>query len=66
MQSIEYDELPKDIRQIVDTFDDSVEGYQECNRIISELNKVGWTADYYLDGVLFDFRKTESELIIKI
>lgn len=60
-KSINYDQLPKEIQAIVNTFDDSKEGYKECERIIQELNKVGYTADYYLDAVLFDFREIESD-----
>lgn len=61
MKSLTYDELPTNIKLIVNTFDDSVDGYKECERIIQELEAKGYTADYGLDAVLFDFRKLESE-----
>lgn len=54
---MEYDKLPTDVRQIIDQFRDGTDAYKECERIISELNNIGWDADYGLDGILYDFKK---------
>ena len=54
---MEYNKLPTDVRQIIDNFHEERDQYKECSRIISELNNIGWDADYGLDGILYDFKK---------
>ena len=51
---MEIEQLPQNVKNILNTFDENKDSYQECERIISELNLIGYTADYYLDGVLFN------------
>jgi hypothetical protein len=53
----EYDNLPQQVKDIVDTFNEELDAYAECKRLIKELNSIGWTADYYLDGILFDIKQ---------
>ena len=50
----EYDNAPQEVKNILDSYNENEDSYKECERIIKELNLIGWTADYYLDGVLFD------------
>lgn len=54
MTAEEYDNLPENVKDILNTFDEDLDSYIECERIISELNLIGYTAEYYLDGVLFN------------
>ena len=54
---MEYDKLPTDVRQVIDYSYDGIDTYKECQRKISELNKIGWDADYGLDGILYNFKK---------
>lgn len=54
MTAEEYDNLPENVRDIINSFDEDLDSYIECERIISELNLIGYTAEYYLDGVLFN------------
>ena len=54
MTARQYQNLPQNVKDIVDSFDEDLDSYMECERIISELNLIGYTADYYLDGVLFN------------
>ena len=54
MTAEEYDNLPDNVKDIINSFDEDLDSYVECERIISELNLIGYTAEYYLDGVLFN------------
>ena len=54
MTAEEYDNLPDNVKDIINSFDEDLDSYIECERIISELNLIGYTAEYYLDGVLFN------------
>lgn len=53
----EYNRLPQHIKNIVDTFDEDKCSYAECARIKKELETVGYTCDYGLDGSLYDIKK---------
>lgn len=55
--TLEYDDLPLKIKKIVDTFDENKDAYKEADRIIRELKRNGYTADYGLDGVLHSFER---------
>jgi len=52
MTAKEYDNLPKEIKNIVDSWDDNKDLYSECDRIKKELEQKSWTCDYGLDGTL--------------
>jgi vancomycin permeability regulator SanA len=54
MTAKQYENLPQQVKIILDSFDENKESYSECKRIEKELLKIGCTCDYYLDGVLFD------------
>lgn len=56
MTAEQYDNLPSDVKSIVDSWDDNKELYAECARIKDELNYLGWTCDYGLDGEVYDVR----------
>ena len=57
MTAEEYEDLPKEIKDITDSWDDNKGLYAECNRIQKELEQKGWTCDYGLDGMVYDVRK---------
>jgi hypothetical protein len=48
-----YDNLPDEVKAIVDTWTDEGDKYVECRRVINELEKIGWTGDYGLDGEIY-------------
>lgn len=48
----QYDDLPKRIRTILDSFDEDSDRYNECERILHELKQEGWHGDYDLAGEL--------------
>lgn len=57
----EYDLLPQEAKDIVDTFDENGDAYFECGRIINKLKTIGWTADFDLSGTLYDFKKISNK-----
>lgn len=56
MTANEYDSLPISVKRVVDSYDDDKDLYAECARIEKELNKIGWTCEYGLDGEVYDVR----------
>jgi hypothetical protein len=52
----QWDALPEHIKEICGTFDENEDSYQECAKLQDRLQSVGWTCDYYLDGVPFDVK----------
>jgi len=57
MTAAEYENLPQEIKNIVDSWDDYMDLYAECSRIQKELKQKGWTCDYGLDGMVYDVRR---------
>jgi hypothetical protein len=60
MTEIEYDNFPQEVKAIVDTYDDNENLYEECHRIQKELEHIGWTCDYGLDGEVYYVRPKEK------
>jgi hypothetical protein len=52
----EYDILPQNVKDILDKYEEC-ESYEECSKLVKELETIGWTCDYYLDANPFDFRR---------
>lgn len=59
MTAEEYDNLPEEIKTIVDSYDEDGDLYAECSRIQEELEQIGWTCDYYLDGIIYDVKSKQ-------
>ena len=57
MTEQEYELLPTNVKSIVDSWDDNKDLYKECARIKTELETIGWTCDYGLDGMVYDVVK---------
>jgi len=55
--------IPSDVQEILESFDeDTPNTYQELNRLVDELSKVGYTFDYYLDAEPYGLRPINMEL----
>ena len=61
----EYDTLPQHIKDIVDSWDDNKDLYQECSRIKCELEINGYTCDYGLDGQVYDIKPLNKQTTMK-
>ena len=59
MTAEEYDALPQYVRNVLDTHDGD-ESYEQSQRIVDELNAIGWTCDYDLGAVIFDVRPLDK------
>lgn len=54
-----WHELPEEIQNILLSFNEEENGmYNECKRVIAELEQHGYTAEYDLSGELYDLKKT--------
>ena len=52
----DVESLPVEVKAIFSS-KEWEETYTNCAEIIAELEKVGYTAEYYLDAQIFDLRK---------
>ena len=67
MTAKEYDNLPQEIKNIIDVWDEDADLYIEASEIKANLNKVGWTCDYGLDGMVHSVRRMkDSEKFVSL
>jgi hypothetical protein len=53
-----YDELPEEVQSILNKFRHiDYTDYTDCDNLINDLNKVGWTCEYDLDAVPYNLVK---------
>ena len=62
MTEAEYENLPENVKSIVDSWDENEDLYKECARIKSDLNLIGWTCSYGLDGMVYDVTRSKRML----
>jgi hypothetical protein len=55
----EYPELlPQEVRNILEKFEDYFSyTYQDCNRLVKQLNAIGYTCEYGLDASPYNLTK---------
>jgi hypothetical protein len=55
----DYDNIPNDVQEILDNYQEAFEDgdYRGLKMAHDELNKIGYTFEYYLDGQAYDLRK---------
>lgn len=56
-----YDHLPDEVKTILSGFDEYQDLYAECKRIAKELNQIGWSCDYGLDGVITEVYQSKNQ-----
>lgn len=52
--------LPQEVQDILSKYAELDETYENCEKLISELNEVGYTCDYGLDAVPYELEKLEQ------
>lgn len=53
-----FETLPENIQKILNSFNEETDNqYEECQRVVNELEQNGYTAEYDLSGELFDLKK---------
>jgi hypothetical protein len=51
------EELPQKVKDVLKEFEDCEFTYDSCAQLVSALNEVGYTCDYYLDAEPYHLRK---------
>jgi hypothetical protein len=55
--------IPSEVQEILETFDeDKPNTYLELDRLLNELENIGYTFDYYLDAEPYGLRPKNVEL----
>lgn len=52
-----YEVLPKEVQLVLEKHQNDDAEYDNCEELIKDLNEVGYTCDYGLDGVPYDLKK---------
>lgn len=55
------EKLPAQVQAILNSFDESKDGYKECTRLENELKPLGYTFEWYLDAVPYNLRKIKTK-----
>ena len=51
--------LPQKVKDILAKYDEMGTSYDTCNNLIKELEQVGYTCEYGLDGIPYELQKIE-------
>jgi hypothetical protein len=54
----DYKDIPKKLQKVLNKYDNYLSGgdYRQLEIVLGEVEKVGYTFEYYLDGVPYDLR----------
>ena len=54
----DYKNIPKNVQRILDQHQEDFENgsYNGLNKALKKLEKIGYTFEYYLDGIAYDLR----------
>jgi hypothetical protein len=52
-----YELLPSNVLKVLTNFEDMEETYEDCEKFRNELEKIGYTFEYYLDAIPYDLKK---------
>ena len=58
-----YETLPLEVQNILLTWED--ETYEECERLLAELEPMGYTFEYYLDASPYNLTKIDNNNPLK-
>ena len=55
----DYENIPPKVQAVLDKYEDAFEDgdYDGLNKAVKELNEIGYTFDFYVDGQAYDLRK---------
>jgi hypothetical protein len=57
--------LPQEVRDILAKYDEMGTSYDTCNNLIKELEQVGYTCEYGLDGIPYELQTIEINKTMK-
>jgi hypothetical protein len=52
--------LPQEVKDILAKYEEMGTSYDTCNNLVKELEQVGYTCDYGLDGIPYELTKIET------
>jgi len=55
--------IPNEVQAILETFNEDADDYQELDRLLAELEPLGYTFDYYLNAEPYGLRPIDMELV---
>ena len=55
--------IPNNVQAVLETFDEDADSYHELDRILSLIEPMGYTFDYYLDAEPYGLRPINMELV---
>lgn len=55
--------IPDNVQVVLETFNEDADSYHELDRILSEIEPMGYTFDYYLDAEPYGLRPIGMELV---
>jgi hypothetical protein len=53
--------LPEEVRSIIEKYEEADTCYKMCQSLIEELEQVGYTCDYGLDGIPYELTKIKTK-----
>jgi len=54
--------IPEEVQAVLETFDENADDYAELDRILAEIEPLGYIFDYYLDADPYGLRTIGVEL----
>lgn len=54
--------IPSEVQAVLETFNEDADPYWELERILTQVEKLGYTFDFYLDGEPYGLRPVGIEL----
>lgn len=55
--------IPDNVQAVLETFNEDADSYRELDRLLSEIEPMGYTFDYYLDAEPYGLRPIDMELV---
>lgn len=52
-----YDALPNEVKAVLEKHSEMDNTYENCDKLISDLNEIGYTCDYGLDAIPYELKK---------
>lgn len=52
-----YESLPQDVKDVLYKHSNCAGSYEKCNKLIQDLEAIGYTCDYGLDCVPYELKK---------
>lgn len=54
--------IPDNVQAVLETFNEDADSYRELDRLLIEIEPMGYTFDYYLDAEPYGLRPIDMEL----